>query len=106
MFFIDYINGKKIVRSDLITEVDNFFTTRDICIQSREFDLSENKRIVEDYLGQKLAVNKPVHGVDITEVVDGKFVFISDLTLKMSLNFPESVSPTNWDSLACSVFGN
>ena len=75
MFFVDYINGKKIVRSDLITEVDNFFTTRDICIQSREFDLSENKRIIEDYLGQKLAVNKPVHGVDIAEVVDSKFIY-------------------------------
>lgn len=75
MFYIDYIEGKKIVKSDLITEVENFFTTRDICIQARGVDVSFNKKIIENYIGQKLAVNKPIHGTDIAEVEENKFLY-------------------------------
>ncbi len=84
MFFVDYIDGKRVVRSDLITEVENFFTTRDICIHSKYEDFSHNREIIEKYLGKKLAVNKPVHGVDIAEVVDDKFFYenVDGLVLK------------------------
>ncbi len=87
MFFIDYIDGKRIVKSDLINEVVNFFTTRDICIHSKNEDVSYNKKIVEEYLGQKLAVNKPIHGVDIAEVVENKFLYenVDGLILKKGI---------------------
>ena len=87
MFYIDYIDGKKIVKSDLITEVENFFTTRDICIKSKDTDVSENLKIVENYLMQKLAVNKPVHGVEIAEVVENNFFYenVDGLLLKKGM---------------------
>ena len=44
----------------------------------------------------------PSHGPDCAL----QCIFISHLTLKMSLNFPESVSPANWNTPACSLFGN
>ena len=75
MFFIEYIDGRKIIKSDLITEVENFFTTRDICIYSKEENMSENKEKVEAYLGQKLVTNHPIHGVDIAKVVEGKSIY-------------------------------
>ena len=75
MFYIDYIEGRKIVKSDLIDEVLNFFTTRDICIHSKEEDVSYNREIIEKYIGQKMATNHPVHGVDVIEVVDNKYFY-------------------------------
>jgi hypothetical protein len=35
MFYFDEILGKKVVRSDLIKEIDCFFTTREFCIYSK-----------------------------------------------------------------------
>ena len=75
MFYIDYINDKKILRSDLLKDVEHFFTTRDLCIFSKEEDVSYNKNIVEKYVTQKLATNKPVHGVNIEKVNNNDFIY-------------------------------
>ena len=53
MFYFDYINGKKILKSDLL-DVKHFFTTRETCIKSKEPDwqqlVSQNKKEVCQYL--------------------------------------------------------
>ena len=72
MFYIDYIDGKKIVRSDLIKEADIFFTTRDLCIFSKNKDMSYNKNIVKKYVKQELATNKPIHDINIEKVDKNK----------------------------------
>jgi len=72
MFYFDEIAGKKIVRSDLLTEIDCFFTTRDFCLFSTNESMSENLAILEKYLGEKPAYNQPVHGINIEKVVKNK----------------------------------
>ena len=72
MFYFDKIKNKKIVRSDLIPEIDCFFTTRDFCLYSKTEDMSENRNILFDYLGEIPANNQPVHGTDIVKVVPNK----------------------------------
>ena len=97
MFYIEYLDGRKIIKSDLITEVENFFTTRDICIHSKDEDMSFNKSCVEKYIGQKLATNHPIHGVDIIEVVENKYFYedVDGLLLKKGfagyMNFGDCV---------------
>ena len=72
MFYIDKIKDKKIVRSDLIKEIDCFFTTREFCLYSKEEDMSLNGEILIDYLKRIPACNQPVHGIHISKVVDEK----------------------------------
>ena len=54
MFYFEEINGKKILKSDII-KTEHFFTTREICIQTKEKSLKEhteyNKKLICDYLG-------------------------------------------------------
>lgn len=69
MFYFDEIKGKKIVRSDLISEIDCFFTTREFCLFSKEEDMSFNQRILEEYLKIIPATNQPVHGTNIEKVI-------------------------------------
>lgn len=88
MFYVDYLDGKRIVRSDLIKEADIFFTTRDICIHSKYEDMSYNKIKVEEFIGQKLATNHPVHGVDIVDVEKDKYFYkdVDGLLLKKGMS--------------------
>ena len=74
MFYFDKIAGKEIVRSDLLSEIDCFFTTRKFCLYSKTADMSENRKLLFDYLGEIPANNQPVHGINIEKVViDKKF---------------------------------
>lgn len=63
MFYFDKINGKQILKSDMIKNANAFFTTRDICIcdkgdltansnlpQSEKEDIKNNKKIIANYL--------------------------------------------------------
>ena len=75
MFYIDNINGKKIVRSDLIREADCFFTTREFCLFSKTDDMSKNRAVLEKYLGEKPANNQPVHGIHIEKVIKNKYFY-------------------------------
>ena len=72
MFYFDEITGKKIVRSDLISEIDCFFTTRDFCLFSKTEDMTSNQKILERYLNIVPATNQPVHGINIEKVVSSK----------------------------------
>lgn len=73
MFYTDFIEGRKIIRSDLLSGVEHFFTTRELCLFSKEADMADNRRVTEEFLCQKMATNQPVHGINIEKVVSGKF---------------------------------
>ncbi len=75
MFYADYIDGKKVFKSDLLSDVEHFFTTRELCLFSKDEDMSANRKAVEDYLGMRMATNQPVHGVDIAKVERGKYFY-------------------------------
>ncbi len=68
MFYVDYIAGKKVVKSDLLSNLTHFFTTRENCIFSKNDDMSANRRSIEAFLGQAMATNQPVHGINIEKV--------------------------------------
>ncbi len=55
MFYFDKVDNKKILKSDLIKNVQAFFTTREICICDKsEFlnsEIEKNKKIMASYLG-------------------------------------------------------
>lgn len=72
MFYFDKIEGKKVVRSDLIKEIDCFFTTREFCLYSKTENMAANRMVLEKYIGEKPANNQPVHGVNIEKIYDEK----------------------------------
>jgi len=72
MFYFDEIAGKKILRSDLISEIDCFFTTREFCVYSKTEDMFDNRKILFNYLKEIPASNQPVHGVHIEKIVSDK----------------------------------
>lgn len=75
MFYFDKVCGKKVLKSDLLSGLEHFFTTRELCLFAKEEDMSANRRLVEEYLGEKTATNNPVHGVDIAKVEKGKYFY-------------------------------
>ena len=55
MFYFEKINAKTILKSDLLKDVDAFFTTRDICICDKGVNIdtkgiNNNKQIIANYL--------------------------------------------------------
>lgn len=54
MFYFDEINGKRILKSDVLPNLQAFFTTRETVIRSNEIDLQnivkENKELICKYL--------------------------------------------------------
>lgn len=75
MFYFDEICGKKVLKSDLLSDIEHFFTTRELCLFSKDEDMSYNRKLVEDCIGEKMATNQPVHGVDIAKVEKGKYFY-------------------------------
>lgn len=55
MFYFDKISGKSILKSDLISDIENFFTTRESVLKSSEPDtekaVKKNKELICEYLG-------------------------------------------------------
>lgn len=75
MFYFSNVEGCKVLKSDLLNGVEHFFTTRDLCLFSKEEDRSDNRKLVENYLGQEMATNQPVHGTHIATVENNKFFY-------------------------------
>ena len=48
MFYFDKIDGKRILKSDLIKNAQAFFTTRDICICDKGAGVNDNKKIAQN----------------------------------------------------------
>lgn len=54
MFYFDKINGKHILKSDILTDITHFFTTRESVIKTKEPEyekvILKNKKVICDYL--------------------------------------------------------
>ncbi len=108
MFYFDEIDRKKILKSDLITKSNAFFTTREICICDKtQFDESKNYKI------QKSPVEIPIScdrdeilkqvQDDSKTVVQNDKIFAIEYNKKLIANYlkiePENlISPTQTHS--------
>ena len=54
MFYFDEIDGKKILKSDLITKADAFFTTREICICNKSFETNPHPHLYHSQVREQL----------------------------------------------------
>lgn len=79
MFYFEKINGKTIMKSDLLVGVEHFFTTRESVIKTKEQDcinlVEENKKIFSQYLGidsVNLINPSQTHSVNIEVALVGK----------------------------------
>ena len=112
MFYFDEINGKQILKSDILKDANAFFTTRDICIcdkgnpttnsnlpQSGKEDIKNNKKIIADYLKiseKNLLSPVQTHSANIDIAIDSKYnypdidaLILTDKNLGIFLNFAD-----------------
>lgn len=103
MFYFENINGKKILKSNLLKNVEAFFTTRNICIKSKEIEMqnivSENKKIICDYLKideKNLITPSQTHTANIDIAIESKHdypdtdaLILKDKNLGIFLNFAD-----------------
>ena len=80
MFYFDKIHGKKILKSDLLKDVEHFFTTRETIIKTKEPDMTnlveENKKLICEYLKIKELIHpSQTHSANIDFAQIGKFVY-------------------------------
>ncbi len=78
MFYFDEINGKKIMRSDLI-EAEHFFTTRETIIKTKETNkevlANENRKMISEHFGingENLITPSQTHTAHVETAVIGK----------------------------------
>lgn len=79
MFYFDEINGKKVLKSDILTGVEHFFTTRESVIKTKESDFEslvyKNKKSICNYLGisiEKLITPSQTHTSNVEIVLPDK----------------------------------
>ncbi len=103
MFYFDEINGKKVLKSDLIKDAQAFFTTREICIKSKEpsmqATIEDNKKILCKYLKineDNLISPTQTHTANITladknkhDYPDVDSMILTDKNLGIFLNFAD-----------------
>ncbi|MBP3820502.1 peptidoglycan editing factor PgeF [bacterium] len=100
MFYFDKINGKKILKSDLIDNA--FFTTREICICDKgvnnNLEVKNNINIIENYLGNNLISPTQTHSANIQIVKplvknypDTDGLILIDNSQAIFLNFADCV---------------
>lgn len=111
MFYFDEINSKKILKSDLISEAEVFFTTKESFIKTKEESLkqlaNENKNLICNYLKinpSNLLHPKQVHGDDIEFVIKNKkeypqtdALILNDTTNAIYLNFADCTPVVLYD---------
>lgn len=75
MFYFDEFAGKRVLKSDLITddEMRLFFTTRDFCVYSKTGGKEQNFQKLCEAMGDKVATNHAVHGTHIEKVEPLKY---------------------------------
>ena len=112
MFYFDEIDGKKILKSDLIKKANAFFTTREICIcdknytntpqpipQDKENIIDSNKKIIAKYLEieqKNLIFPTQTHSANVDIAVKNKSdypetdgLILTDKNLAIFLNFAD-----------------
>ncbi len=114
MFYFDYINGKKILKSDLIEEKAKFFfTTRETIIKSKEPEfetlVEENKNLICQFLNIKnenLISPKQTHTshIEITELDKKEYpdtdgLILTNNTQAVFLNFADCTPVILYDKI-------
>lgn len=107
MFYFDELDGKRILKSDLIKKAEAFFTTRDICICCKndsleaieKTNIENNKKIICDYLNiekknllspiQTHTSNIEIAKEDIISYLDTDALILTDKNLGIFLNFAD-----------------
>ncbi len=100
MFYFDEINGKKILKSDLIKNAQAFFTTREICICDKGVndnkEVKNNLGIIENYLKTKLISPTQTHSENVDIAKENKLdypeadgLILTDKNLAIFLNFAD-----------------
>ena len=103
MFYFDEINGKKILKSNLIKKAQSFFTTKDICICDKggneDYIIHENIEIIANYLNistKNLISPEQTHSANIdivklsqTNYPDTDSLIISNKEQAIFLNFAD-----------------
>lgn len=112
MFYFEEINGKRILKSDLINSAEAFFTTRDICICDKgdftpsslfplpgKDNIKNNKKIISDYLNiseKNLISPVQTHSANIDIAIETKHdypdcdaLILKDKNLAIFLNFAD-----------------
>ena len=77
MFYFDEINGKKILKSDLLEGVTHFFTTRESVIYSKEPEMAElvehNRELIKNFLKvDELVFPNQTHSANVAFTKVGK----------------------------------
>ena len=100
MFYFDEIEGKKILKSDMVKNVQAFFTTRDLCLKSENENLvNNNKKILSKYLDideKKLISPVQTHSANVDTAKETKFEYpetdgliLTNKTQAIFLNFAD-----------------
>lgn len=104
MFYFDKIDNKKILKSDLITNANAFFTTKDICICDKSGCYNNivdyNKKLVSEYLNinkDLLITPEQTHSANIKVVksnnscnyLDTDSLIVTDSNIAIYLNFAD-----------------
>lgn len=109
MFYFDEINGKKILRSDLI-KTEHFFTTRESFIKTKDPDLTDitktNIEDIKNYLGvKKLISPKQTHTSNIEivqlskeEYPDTDGLILTEKDIAIFLNFADCTPVIIYDN--------
>jgi YfiH family protein len=103
MFYFENINGKRILKSDFIKDVQAFFTTRDLCICDKENmenpQIFEDKNIIADYLKineKNLVYPEQTHSANIDVAIETNHAYpncdaliLTNKTQAIFLNFAD-----------------
>ena len=77
MFYFDEIDGKKILKSDLIKNAQAFFTTKEICICDKgvndNIEVKNNIEIIQNYLKTKLISPSQTHSANVDIATENRF---------------------------------
>ena len=100
MFYFDEIDGKKILKSDLIKNAQAFFTTKEICICDKGVnnnrEIKNNIKYIENYLGTNLVCPTQTHSANVDIAKENKFdypntdgLILTEKNLAIYLNFAD-----------------
>ena len=95
MFYFDFINGKKVLKSDKLTSAEHFFTTRETIIKSKEPDMKdlveENKKLISEYLSVKeLIYPSQTHSANVNFAKTGVKIYPETDALVLD-NFEQAI---------------
>ena len=111
MFYFDYIDGKEVLKSDFLSEVVHFFTTRDSVIRSSDKDLEQkivdNIATIKNFLNvEELVSPEQTHScnVDIAQVGKTSYpntdaLILSDKDQAIYLNFADCTPVILYDKM-------